>query len=101
MGEGIVGVPEEEDAVARLCRWDKRDAEEVGDWHKGERERDTEDCRCVELEWSCGGGGHFGGYASWAGCVNEAKSWLLFARSDSRELVVFKIFCSSHAFRGL
>lgn len=63
---GIVGVPEEEDAVAGVGGGDEGFAEEVGDWHKGEGEGDAEDGGEVEGEavW----GGHFGGGWQVVGC---------------------------------
>ena len=60
MGEGIVGVPEEEDTVTCSVGWDKCLAQEVRDWHHGKREYDAEDCRGIQGEGRGGRGGRHG-----------------------------------------
>lgn len=55
VGQGIVGVPHEEDAVAGWLAGEVAVGQEVGNWHEGEGEGDAETCWEVQLE---GWGGH-------------------------------------------
>jgi len=61
VGEGVVGVPEEEEAVARVGRWDEGPAEQPRDGHHGEGEGDAE--RRREVDGEGGRVRHGGGFS--------------------------------------
>lgn len=50
MGQGIIGVPEEEEAVPFMRGGNQRGAEEVGNGHEGQRKGAAEACWEVKSE---------------------------------------------------
>lgn len=62
MCEGVVGVPEEENAVFELVGWDKEDGKDEGEREERENGREGEDGR--EIEGERDGSRHFDAISS-------------------------------------